>query len=110
MDTPIFERDLLYPTDTALKPGSLHIKVYRPDEDGKLNVVIQPKTEHSPLDYLEVITDIIQTDIFERINLNVVSDVIFFIKDGNEYVRVNPENGLVQEKGVNIETLKGRFA
>jgi len=94
MYKPMFERDLLYPTGNLPEPGSVHIAVLNPDVLSKLPILITPKTIHNPLEYTNVLIDIIQADIFDRIRINIKEQGIFFFKVGeNECVKLVYENG-----------------
>jgi hypothetical protein len=94
MHQPMFERDLLYPTNSLLNPGSVHITVLRPDILGKLPILIVPKTVHNPLDYIDILIDIIQADIFDRTRINIRDQGIFFFKvKEKEYIKLIFEDG-----------------
>ena len=90
----MFERDLLYPTDNALEPGSVHVSVLNPDIEGRLPVLISSKTEHNPIDYIDALIDIIQVDIFDRIRIDIrESGVFFFEKGDNSYTKLIFKDG-----------------
>ena len=92
---PMFERDLLYPTDSVFEPGSVHVSVYRPDDEGKLCVLVDPKTEHSPVKYIDAIISILQIDVFDRIHIDVKSGVnLFFICNDEMKKEFGPQNYL----------------
>ena len=94
MYTPIFDRDLLYPTDNHMDPGSVHVAVMKPDNQGKLPVFITPKSNHNPVDYLETLIGIIQADIFDRTRIDIKSQGIFyFTLQNNEIVKLIYQNG-----------------
>lgn len=94
MRQPMFERDLLYPTKSLIEPGSVHVSVLNPDILGRLPIMIVPKTVHDPLDYIDILIDIIQTDIFDRTRINIRDQGIFFFKvEENEYIKLIFENG-----------------
>lgn len=71
MSQPMFERDLLYPTDVPYEPGSVHIRVFAPESDGRMPVHVEAKTEHNPLHHLDEIVNIMQSDIFDRIRMDI---------------------------------------
>ncbi len=75
----LFERDLLYPTDNLNEPGSVHLKVFSPNSNATIPVLLESKSGHSPLKYIDVITNIMQSDIFDRILINVKKSLIIFI-------------------------------
>lgn len=94
MFEPMFERDLLYPAVVISEPGSVHITVLKPDIQGKIPILITPKTNHNPYDYADVIIGIIQADIFERARIDIKNQGIFFFKnDTDEYIKLVYEAG-----------------
>lgn len=80
----LFERDMLYPTGNINEPGSIHIQVLSPNKIAKIPVVIECKTNHSPLKFLDTIIRIMQTDIFDRIFVDMSKNTTLYIKAGNE--------------------------
>lgn len=80
----LFERDILYPTDSSIEPGSINIKVYSPDNNAKIPIVIESKTRHSPLKYMDTIMRIMQSDIFDRIFIDIRKNVDIYIKANDE--------------------------
>lgn len=76
----LFERDMLYPTDNSIEPGCIHAMVYGPDSDAKIPVILEAKTAHSPLKYIDNITRIMQIEIFDRILIDVRKSVDIYIK------------------------------
>ena len=44
MKKAMFERDILYPTQNPLEPGSVNVKVYPPENTGGLPIVVKAKT------------------------------------------------------------------
>ena len=94
MHQPMFERDLLYPTENLLEPGSVHVAVLRPDILGKLPILITPKTSHDPLDNIDILIDIIQSDIFDRTRIDIKNQGIFFFKvNENGYIKLTFKDG-----------------
>jgi hypothetical protein len=79
----LFERDMLYPTDNVIEPGCIHAQVFGPDTDAKLPVVLEAKTAHSPLKYMDNIIRIMQSEIFDRIFIDVRKSVDIYIKATN---------------------------
>lgn len=96
MNQPMFERDLLYPTDVLFEPGSVHVRVFAPESDGRMPVHIEAKTNHDLVDYIEPIMTLMQSDIFDRIRMDIRrSGVIYlhpFAEGETICVRYN-ENG-----------------
>lgn len=76
----MFERDILYPTQKIFEPGSVHVTVYQPDNTGIIPIVIEAKTEHNPTEYIQEILSILQTDIFDRIRINIKTNGLFYFK------------------------------
>lgn len=94
MYTPIFDRDLLYPTNKVMDPGSVHVAIMKPDNHGKLPVFISAKSGHNPLDYVETLIGVIQADIFDRIRINIKEQGIFyFVLESNDLVRLIYQDG-----------------
>ncbi len=94
MYQPMFERDLLYQTSILKEPGSVHISVLKPDISGKLPVMISPKTTHNPLEYKDIIVDIIQADIFDRIQIDIKTQGIFFFEmENKEFMKLTYRDG-----------------
>ena len=107
----LFERDMLYPTDDALEPGSVHIKVYSPDKNLKIPVVIDSKTNHSPLKYIDVIVRIMQADIFDRLIIDIKKNVDIYIRVDSElsakygnhnYIRVDYSADGITVEGIEL--------
>lgn len=89
MKQAMFERDLLYPTAKQDEPGSVHITVFQPEKSGGLPILVEAKTEHNPLDYIPVIVNHIQSDIFDRICIDIrKSGILYFKADQNRYCRI----------------------
>lgn len=76
----MFERDILYPTEKPFEPGSVHVTVYPPENTGGIPVVITAKTAHNSLEYISEILGILQTDVFDRIRIDIkVSGILYFL-------------------------------
>ncbi len=102
----MFERDLLYPTDVTTEPGSVHIKIFNPNKNGKMPVIIEGKTDHSPIKYIEAIIRIMQNDIFDRILLNVKTNAIIYIQANND---ISKEYGNTEYVIVKFNDLSNEF-
>lgn len=76
----LYSRDLLYPTDVPYEPGNIHIKILNPNKKARLPVVIESKTEHSPVKHIDSIVRIMQAEIFDRILINIRNCVNLYIK------------------------------
>lgn len=105
----MFERDLLYPTENIYEPGSFHIEVLNPDKGGMLPVVIEGKTNNSLIKNINTVTRVMQSEIFDRILLNIKSNVKLYIKandeqkkefGGKEYVFVSFEGDMPSFSGI----------
>ncbi len=81
----LFERDILYPTGNINEPGSIHIEVLNPNKNARIPVVIQSKTSHSPYEYLDAIVRILQSDIFDRIFVDIKKNVILYFEVDKEH-------------------------
>lgn len=89
----MFERDLLYPTDKQFEPGSVHITVFQPETEGGIPILVEAKTDHNPLEYIADIVNLIQTDLFERIHIDIRKSGIFYFRtDEKRYCRVRYED------------------
>ncbi len=76
----LFEKDMLYPTENSIEPGCIHIQVLSPDNKNKLPVLIEDKSNHSPMKYIDSIIRLMQTDIFDRILVDIKKNVDIYIK------------------------------
>ena len=81
MSQPMFERDILYPTDSSMEPGSVHICVYAPEVDGRMPIHITAKTEHTLIEYLEPIVSILQSDLFDRTRMDIRKSGVLYLQD-----------------------------
>ncbi|MGI6084633.1 MAG: hypothetical protein ACOYIF_04225 [Acetivibrionales bacterium] len=103
MRKAMFERDILYPTQNPMEPGSAHITVCSPENTGGLPIIVEAKTNHNPVDYLVEIVGILQADIFDRIRIDIRSKgIIYFVPSDNSIssVRVkftDKDNYLIEE-------------
>lgn len=103
----LLERDMLYPTSNSIEPGSIHIQVFSPDKEARIPVVVESKSGHSPLKNLDTIVRIMQSDIFDRIFINVKKSVDIYMKNESpkEYgdhncIRVRFKDDNVEFEGV----------
>lgn len=78
MSSFLFERDLLYPTDNILDPGIVHVKILNPS-NSKMPVVVEPKSSHSVVKNIVSIFDVLQKDIFDRINIRVFDNTLIYV-------------------------------
>lgn len=92
MTDVLFEKDMLYPTDNSIEPGCIHIRVLSPDNSNKLPVLIEDKSNHSPMKYIDSIIRLMQTDIFDRILVDIKKNVDLYIKadtEGSVYHKIS---------------------
>ena len=80
----LFSRDLLYPTENLFEPGCVHIEILNPDKKARIPLLIESKSGHSPIKYLDAIVNLIQTDIFDRILIDIKKNVTLYIIPGPE--------------------------
>lgn len=83
----VYERDLLYPTDNVNDPGCIHIEVLNPNKSGKMPILIESKTPHSPVKHINSIIRIMQMDIFDRIHIEVKNSARLYIKASDELMK-----------------------
>jgi hypothetical protein len=88
----LFERDLLYPTENLNEPGSVHIKVFSPNSNATIPVLVEGKSNHAPLKYIDVIANIMQIDIFDRIQINVRKSLVIYIPADGHFTKVQYVN------------------
>jgi len=80
----LYSRDMLYPTENLYEPGSVHVDVLSPDKSARLSVIVESKTEHSLVKNIDSIVRIMQNDIFDRILVNIKSNVSLYLKTNEE--------------------------
>lgn len=86
----LYERDLLYPTEDETLMGCVHVEVLDPDMKNRIPVIIEGKTDHSPIKYIDPIISMIQKDIFDRISLDIKQTVSVYIKNTNNSENNSP--------------------
>ena len=79
MNSLLFERDLLYPTQNIIDPGILHVKLLSPT-NSRIPVIIESKSIHSAIDNIKTIIDILQKEIFDRINIKIFENTLVYLK------------------------------
>jgi hypothetical protein len=109
MSDILYERDLLYPTENLSEPGCVHVEVMNPDIKARIPIVIESKTVHSPVNYIDSIIRIMQSDIFDRVFVDIKSRASIYIRSskesgdeyaGKRYTRVTFNNDSVEFTGV----------
>lgn len=94
----LYERDLLYPTENVYEPGCVHIKMLKPNKSARMPVIIESKTEHSPVKYIDSIIRILQSDVLDRIFVDIKRNVNLYVLSeekncskfaGKQYLKVN---------------------
>lgn len=94
MYIPMFDRDLLYPTGNQHDPGSVHVTIMKPDNQGVIPIFIRPKSNHQPADYVDTLIEIIQNDVFDRAKIDVVTQGVFFFSvEENEFIKLWYQEG-----------------
>ena len=92
----LFERDLLYPTSNIFEPGIIHLKVLNPTSSN-MPLIIESKSNHCVVQYLKDIIDVMQKDVFDRINIKIEKNTSLYILlcetesnkyDGAKYLKV----------------------
>ncbi|HHV28557.1 hypothetical protein [Acetivibrio mesophilus] len=76
----VYERELLYATDNENELGIVHLEVMGTNKLGRVQAVIESKSKHSALDYIDSIVDIIQKDVFKRLDIDVAKKVDIYVK------------------------------
>jgi len=78
----VYQRDLLYPIDNENELGSIHLEVLGVGKNGKVQVIVEHKSNHSPVKYIDSIISTMQKDVFNRLDVNVSEGVdIYFLTD-----------------------------
>jgi hypothetical protein len=104
----LFERDMLYPTGNLNEPGSVHVQIFNPNKRARIPVLIESKTNHLPLTYIDSIARIMQSDIFDRIFVDIKKNVDLYIKieaelskeyDGKSFIKVVYNGNKVEYEG-----------
>ena len=105
----VYEKDLLYPTDSLYEPGSVRVKILDPNKKAKIPVIVESRTGHSPLDYIESVLNVIQTDVLNRVHLDVKKNVLLYFKvnetmeekyPNKKYIIVSCDNDKIECLGV----------
>ncbi len=78
MNSFLYESDLLYPTENLLDPGILHVKILNPNSS-KMPVVVEPKSAQSAAQNINPILEILQKDIFDRINIKIHDNTLVYV-------------------------------
>ena len=92
----LFERDLLYPTEDLFEFGSLHMSIFSPTENARIPVVLENKTVHSLIKYINAIVNVMQSDVFDRVHIDIKKSVdLYFVAEqealkeyGKKYVQI----------------------
>lgn len=78
----VYERDLLYPIDNDYELGAMHLQVLGMGKNGKIQVVIEKRSQHLPVKYMDSIINTLQNDVFNRLDVKVSEGVdINFLAD-----------------------------
>ncbi|NLM75648.1 MAG: hypothetical protein GX187_06095 [Clostridiaceae bacterium] len=84
MKNPLFEKDILYKTGTEKEPGSVCVRIYPPDITGRVPLLIEQKSNHDPLEYIDPIIAVLQADIFDRMQIDIKTQSIPYFKKRQE--------------------------
>ena len=76
----LLERDMLYPTSNGIEFGSIHIQVFSPDQYARVPLVIESKSGDSPLKNIDAIVRIMQSDIFDRVYIDIKKKIDIYVK------------------------------
>ncbi|MGI6778704.1 MAG: hypothetical protein ACOX7R_12075 [Acetivibrionales bacterium] len=105
----LLSRDLLYPTGNIYEPGCVHVDILNPDKSERIPIVIEGKTDHSPLEYIDPILKIIQNDILERILVDARKNCNIYVLnreadeksfDGKMYIKLVFNDEKVDFEGI----------
>ncbi len=78
----VYQRDLLYPIDNENELGTMHLDVLGVGKNGKIQVVVENKSKHFPLKYIDSIIVTMQKDVFNRLDVKVLEGVdLYFLAD-----------------------------
>jgi hypothetical protein len=80
----LYERDFLYPTNNRLEPGSVRIKVLSPNKRTKIPIIIEKRSEHDPSEFFDSILKIMQSEIFDRIRIDLKLNTEIYISRGDK--------------------------
>ena len=109
-NTVLFERDLLYPTGNSCEPGCIHLQMFQPDKSDSIPIVIESKTAHSPVEHIKTIVRMIQSDVLDRINIDIRQHVNLYIHNHEKtagantdakYIRIRFDNESISFEAVN---------
>ena len=84
MKAPLFEKDILYRAGTKTELGSIHVSIYPPEKSGSIPLIVEQNSDHDPLKYIEDIIELIQSDKFDRLKIEIKSQSIIYFKKKQE--------------------------
>ncbi len=88
----LFERDLLFATDDSNEIGVVKVKLYGAEKLSKITAVIEAKSEHNPLQYVESVLHSLDVEIFKRININIIDNIDVIFNNSGKVLRVTFES------------------
>ena len=106
----LFERDMLYPTSNGIEFGSIHIQVFSPDKNARVPLVIESKYGHLPEKSIDTIVRIMQSDIFDRVYIDIKKNIDIYIKvdpeqsgeySNHSHIKVHFTGNDIECEGVN---------
>lgn len=78
----VYQRDLLYPIENETELGTMHLDVLGVGKNGKIQVVVENKSKHNPLKYIDSIISTMQRDVFDRLDVKVTEGIdLYFLAD-----------------------------
>ena len=84
----LYRREILFSTNDQAEIGVVKVKLLGIKKNNKVIVVIEPKSEHNPLEYVESLLRTLEIEMFSRLNIKITENVdAIFISD-NKGVRV----------------------
>ncbi|MEN8905862.1 MAG: hypothetical protein ABF289_07885 [Clostridiales bacterium] len=96
----LYERELLYPTGENNDPGSVNVKVFSPTKQGYIPIIIENRSYHLIREYIYLIIEIVQKDIFDRVNIDIKRNAVVVIKNNTqdkiEYLKIIFEEDSIQ--------------
>lgn len=92
----LYERDLLFSTDSEFEIGVVSVKLISSKQNSKIVTVIRPKSEHNMFDYTENILKSLDAEMFSRIKVNILKnvDIVFLNENDAKRIVFETENSL----------------
>lgn len=85
-DNILYQRDLLFPTNQSSGIGVIEVKLLSVNENNKITVVAEAKTDHNLLEYIEILVKAIDAEIFKRVDICITENVdLIFVHNEKGY-------------------------